>query len=80
MDSALLVDSTALSRTFEPLARSVVAVELAFLGDALECLAVALDPVLMLVTFQRQQLDHRERTTRTGPAERTGGVTNVLTD
>ncbi len=43
-------------------ARSVVAIELAFLGDALERLAVAFDPVLMLVAFHRQKLDHSELT------------------
>src|SRR5674476_1656638 len=46
------------------------AVELAFLGDAFEGLAGTLDPVLVVVAFRRQQLEHRIAAGGGGAAKR----------
>ena len=59
---------------------SAEAVELAFLGDALERLPGALDAILMFVAFRRQQLDDLERAARAEPAKRAGCVADVLTN
>jgi len=56
------------------------AIELTFFRHTFERLAGALDPVLMLVTFRRQQLDDLERSACAEPAEGAGCVTDVLTD
>jgi hypothetical protein len=56
----------------------MIAIQLAFLGDPLERFGRAFDPVLMLVTFRRKQLHDFERPTGAKPAERTGGIPDVL--
>ena len=56
------------------------AIELAFFCYALEGLARAFDPILMFITFRRQQLHDLEGTARAEPAEWAGGVAYVLTD
>ena len=55
-------------------------IELAFLGDALERLARALDTVLMLIALGRQKFYDLERATRSETAERAGRIANILTD
>jgi len=57
-----------------------IAIQLAFLGDALERLARALDPILLLIAFRRQQLDDLERTAGPETAERSGRVPDILAD
>jgi len=54
--------------------RLALAIELAFLCHALECLAGALDTVLMFIAFRRQKLHDLERTTRAETAKWTGCV------
>jgi len=56
-----------------------LAIELAFFRDALECLAGALDPILMFIAFRRQKLHDLERPARTETAKRAGRVSDVLT-
>src|ERR1022692_5257277 len=56
------------------------AVELAFLGDAFEGLAGTLDPVLVVVAFRRQQLEHRIAAGGGGAAKRRRGEVNRLAD
>src|SRR5262249_245904 len=53
------------------------AVELAFPGYALEGLACALDPVAVLIAFERQQLDDAEVAAHAGTPEGSG-VSYVL--
>src|ERR1043166_370398 len=55
-------------------------VELAFLGDALVGLAFALDPVEILVSFGRQQLDDLEASARARSAVGPRGVRHRLAD
>src|SRR5665213_923636 len=55
-------------------------VQLAFLGDALEGLNGTLDPVLVVVAFWGQQLDHRIGAGSGGTTEGRRGVINYLTD
>jgi hypothetical protein len=57
---------------------SAIAVELAFLGHALEGLAGTLNPVLMFVTFGGQQLHNLVATTGPGTSRRAGGKINRL--
>jgi hypothetical protein len=57
-----------------------IAVELAFFRDALERLAGALDTILVLVAFERQQFYDFEQAARTKAAERASGVTHILAD
>ena len=57
-----------------------VAIQLAFLGDALERLARALNPILLLIAFGRKQLHDLERPTGAKTAERTGRVSDILPD
>src|SRR5712692_4504352 len=59
---------------------STIPVELAFLGDALVRLAVALDPVEKLVPFRRQQFDDLKASAGLGSAERPRGVLDRLSD
>ena len=55
-----------------------IAVELAFLGHALERLAGTLNPVLMFVAFGRQQLHNLVAAAGPGTSHRTGGKINRL--
>jgi hypothetical protein len=57
-----------------------LAIELTFFRHTLERLAGALDPVLMFVTFRRQQFDDLEGAARAEPAKWAGCVADVLTD
>jgi len=54
--------------------------ELAFLGNALECLAGVLDPVLIILPVGRQQPDHLVTSTRAGPCDRARRVEYGLAD
>jgi hypothetical protein len=56
-----------------------VAIELAFLRDALKSFIRALDPVLMLVAFRRHQFDDLE-CPRRSPIQRASGVAHGLTE
>ena len=56
------------------------AVELAFLGDALEGFTGTLDPVLIVVTFGRQQLDYDIAAGRRGAAKSRRGVEDRFTN
>src|SRR5690349_19531824 len=56
------------------------AVELAFLGDALEGLTGTLDPVLIVVTLRRQQFDHNVTAGRCGAPKCRRRIEYRLTD
>src|SRR6266852_3721608 len=64
----------------EGVTASTIPVELAFLGDALVRLAVALDAVEKLVPFRRQQFDDLKASAGLGSAERPRGVLDRLSD
>ena len=55
-------------------------VELTFLGDAFEGFAGTLNPVLIVIAFGRQQLDHRIATAGSGATEARRGVINCIAD
>jgi hypothetical protein len=57
-----------------------VAIELAFLGNALKSLTRTLDAVLMLVTFQRKQFHNLEAAACAKTPEWPRCVSNSLTD
>src|SRR5712691_12986681 len=60
--------------------RSAVAVELAFLGHALERLACTLDAVLVIIAVGRQQLDDRIGFVGAGAPHRSRGKIDGLSD
>src|SRR5262245_35988621 len=60
--------------------RSAVALELTFLGDPLECLAGALDAILIIIPVRRQQLDDLIAAAGTGPTHRARGEIDGLSD
>src|SRR5262249_14756593 len=61
-------------------ARSRIAVELAFLDHALVRLGVALDAILLIVAFRRQELRDPVDGIRLGPPIWSGCVTDVFAD
>src|ERR1700688_100054 len=66
------------SRASDADRRGSDAVELTFLGHALEGLAGTLDPVLVVIAFRRQQLYHGVATGGGGTAECRRGEVNRL--
>lgn len=60
--------------------RSAKPVKLAFLGDALKCLALILDPVLVLVAIRGKKFYNLESFARADPAEWPGDIANRLAD